>query len=832
MTALHAAKNDYLDPIRTHCEMLHGLAQGIDGVLVVSAYNVAGGKGTITHHRPGDIDGMVAAIAAHSDTSGTNVYVGLHLMRRGLLRGKRGTKEDVLAVLGLVADMDSDTGKTGKLPFEPSFTIETSPGNQQPVWIFDKPLTVAEAAPLAAALKRATGSDHGTADVDHVWRIPGTNNWPNRAKLERGRSPDPASVHYLQAWDGDLISVDAFRQALAPWASAPASEAKPVQLGELPDVNGITVSDKLAAMLAANDVGDRSDYAAAVVEKMAFYGHSAEEAASLFMSAPGNWFARYPNEAAAVRDFERMWGKDRARRDVWSQWMKVASDLTAMLLVSFANDNASGATQRREHAKKLTGHIKVALSGLLPPHVKDAPEEFAVDADAVERIVGGTFWDAKGSKLYMVNPGDQSLVLCSIADAKTFIKRSHGYPVDVEAAGSVLAQWLPIDPKTDPISAGIKQVSAIVHKHILDHLKYHNQRSSIEYRVDMFADTARVELLENRARVVLTHKRLTESRADGTEIVGDYKQHFPELDAVIEFIVAARFAGDRKKAYLWLLADSDWGKGFLLGVLRELGISVEMSVREIEAFFEGKPVGRSPTDFTRAFVLSVDEFKAVKSEIKQLQSTIPLAPKFQMTSEVEVFAKLFTSAEQVRSLVGEHGVEDQFANRFSLIEKSGSIEDRDIFSRDKDRYHRVVTAYVARELNCLIDTYIQLGRDSAQKRGRDVLDAFIGEHGIARSHGRVSEAGDDIAADFIAWVREREQRKSEVLFRKHAGSTYLPAAGALFSEYVKERVDPSERATISKKVGTILKSICPDRKGSAVHRIPERTRAIRLKLGL
>ncbi|MET4487002.1 AAA family ATPase [Bradyrhizobium sp. LA7.1] len=309
MTALAAKTNDHTDAVRSHVEMLHGLAEGIDGVMVVSAYNVAGGSGTITHHRPGDIDGMVAAIDAHSGTPGANVYVGLHLMKRNLARGKRGTKDDIVVVLGLVADMDADTGNTGALPFEPSYTIETSPGNQQPAWLFDRPVTVAEAAPLAAALKRATNSDHGTADVDHVWRIPGTNNWPNSAKLERGRSPEPASVRYLEEWSGDLIKVDDFRATLAPWASAPAPEANAVQLGDLPDVGGITVSEKLTAMLAANDVGNRSDHAAAVAERLAYDGHSAEAAAALFLSATGNWLARYPTEASARKDFERLWGK-------------------------------------------------------------------------------------------------------------------------------------------------------------------------------------------------------------------------------------------------------------------------------------------------------------------------------------------------------------------------------------------------------------------------------------------------------------------------------------------------------------------------------------------
>ena len=56
------------------------------------------------------------------------------------------------ALMDRVADMDGDTGKAaGELPVEPNYTIETSPGNGQPFWLFDRALPPAEARPLAAA---------------------------------------------------------------------------------------------------------------------------------------------------------------------------------------------------------------------------------------------------------------------------------------------------------------------------------------------------------------------------------------------------------------------------------------------------------------------------------------------------------------------------------------------------------------------------------------------------------------------------------------------------------------------------------------------------------
>ena len=46
---------------------------------------------------------------------------------------------------------------------------------------------------------------------------------------------------------------------------------------------------------------------------------------------------------------------------------------------------------------------------------------------------------------------------------------------------------------------------------------------------------------------------------------------------------------------------------------------VEMSTKEVEEIFEAKSVGKSMKEFKRCFAIFFDEFKAVKSEIKQLQ---------------------------------------------------------------------------------------------------------------------------------------------------------------------------------------------------------------------
>src|SRR4051812_46442504 len=115
-----AAPTFDIDAIRAHVAMLHSFAAGVDGVFVVTVLYADAGSGPLTHHRVGHVEGMVASIMAHATTPGANIYNGLHLMRPNLEHGKRGGKADIIAVLGLVADQDADTGKVGEMPVEPS----------------------------------------------------------------------------------------------------------------------------------------------------------------------------------------------------------------------------------------------------------------------------------------------------------------------------------------------------------------------------------------------------------------------------------------------------------------------------------------------------------------------------------------------------------------------------------------------------------------------------------------------------------------------------------------------------------------------------------------
>ena len=227
-----------------HVAMLHRLAaaSGKDGKLILAAFGE--GLNQVQHFDVGDIVGMTRAALAFEDVPGANIYSPMAVMRADLPEGKKGGEADIVAVLGAVVDGDADKGKSAPHPpMQANYIIETSPGNFQHFLTFDKALSSKDAKPLFEALKRATRAD-GANDISHVWRIPGSANWPNAAKIERGRSPEPYLVRVMRRWNGGFTSIEKLRAALKLYWQEPPIErptTTPATAGEmdLTDVAGV-----------------------------------------------------------------------------------------------------------------------------------------------------------------------------------------------------------------------------------------------------------------------------------------------------------------------------------------------------------------------------------------------------------------------------------------------------------------------------------------------------------------------------------------------------------------------------------------------------------------
>lgn len=544
-------------------------------------------------------------------------------------------------------------------------------------------------------------------------------------------------------------------------------------------------------------------------------GQRVEDEFGVSVSLPKN-SEGWPGWGEAYLDlvFDAIGGDDEIRQLVNAELRKLAT------VTSTGPSDASAEVDRQaQEVAKAIGR-KLAKAFKFEPGAPDYRQQidaFGIDAEVIGRMVNGSFWSGAKSKLFFLN-GDEALNQYTAGDAYKFLERAFGGPVDgniIEAAVEAAAM-APGMSKGDAKELR-RSVADAVSGPILDHLKYENQRESVEWRTDMFASKARVQLSQDKARIVLTHKPFEVPGSYDPAIIADYKQHFARFEEFLEFLVMSRFALDRKKCYLWIKADSDWGKGFLMGVLSGLGLVVCTSMKEVEAMFEGKPVGRAPEDFKRAFALIVDEFKMVKSELKQLQSEITLSPKHQLTASVEVFAKLLFSAESVASLVTENGVEDQFANRMSIFQETGSLDKRPLFIESKPRYFNSVLAYTAETLNSLVEKMQKMGRIEAQTCAERWINGFIGRNGLDTLYERFSESMPQVAADALPWIYNQSE---EYLVSDGIGPEsryYLTSANKVLDEYINAHFDASEAPGYRKKKPDLLRALSADGRGVAVH---------------
>ena len=367
----------------------------------------------------------------------------------------------------------------------------------------------------------------------------------------------------------------------------------------------------------------------------------------------------------------------------------------------------------------------------------------------IEKVMCGATWYAQQGKYYLMNQ-DSDFIPVREKDAIIFFSRAFGAVIDVSKIGKEIQSTATLtEVEFDKVES---RVRAKVWNTLFEELRYRKHMTAISYKVDMFIKTGYVqELNDGVYKVVRPHKAFSTAPYNQT-VIDDFKTHFPQFDEFLDLLVAGRFADDRKNAYLWIQAVSDFGKGLLNGALSNHGLVVSMTAKETEAIFEGKPSSRQASDFFRAWVLSFNEFKSVKSELKELESEIQLSPKNQMVQIAEIYTKVFYSADGVASMTGEHGVESQFANRFSYWKLHGEITKRPLFKEiGKGAYRRSLEAYIGQYLNEAVEKMRGLGFEGASKQAGEYLDSFHSKHGIANTFGDTKDNIQSIADEFKQW---------------------------------------------------------------------------------
>lgn len=509
-------------------------------------------------------------------------------------------------------------------------------------------------------------------------------------------------------------------------------------------------------------------------------------------------------------------------RRVWESFKPTQTNYKAIFVEAqrrgWVNPASKGAVKELNPLWSLAQRLEME-EGELAEAIEYKPE-------VVRNIVTScAFSQTSGKFLVMERSGDLRTFHkgdLAVGFAGTFGRTHDGEKLATVASDYADNQMLSGPEKKDFISSCASSIFNQMQRHILVKRQY----SDLQIIVDMFATESSVLLHDGQATITYPHGAFPTGPIDSV-VVADYKQHWAMFDEFLDLVVAARFARSRKKAFLWIMTQSDWGKSFLLSLFSNLGLVIEMSTQEVERAFSGQPIGQTVRNFKRAWIMAVEEFKSVKSELKQLEQKMLFSPKGLPTVTAPLYLKLFLSAERVESLASdESGVEDQFANRFSILEpEGGRLSERPLFQQGRGRYIDSLTNYVADYLNRKVSEYRALGEIGASNRGDSIVEAFHQAHGAGQKFERLSTKIPQLAEQFQEWIlsnyrsaknaqasfHERRLSSNEqavlesALIKDELGKVlYIKRAAKLLEQWLNDTFNQSERGKLIFKRVDIL----------------------------
>lgn len=283
------------------------------------------------------------------------------------------------------------------------------------------------------------------------------------------------------------------------------------------------------------------------------------------------------------------------------------------------------------------------------------------------------------------------------------------------------------------------------------------------------------------------------------DIVLDYKIHFPFFDDFLKLIVDMRFAKDRKASFLHLRVQSDWGKSFLSGLLKNLEIGFEVDYHNL---INKGANDISPIQVRNSFVLLIDEFNNFSQEMKKLSHSFTFAPKFGLSETVELYLKVLLSAEHSPSFSG--GVDDQIINRVMVFDISDK-ESQTLISRSKyteygnAKYMRGLEYYSFLSIEKRIKEYLSMPEFECYKLADDrVRDTY--QNFKMKNTEPINDKIKDVLIDKMVDIletptdeldsRTREIRNNLIKFNDY--SIFVKSPARTFENILKLETSESE----------------------------------------
>ena len=263
---------------------------------------------------------------------------------------------------------------------------------------------------------------------------------------------------------------------------------------------------------------------------------------------------------------------------------------------------------------------------------------------------------------------------------------------------------------------------------VLQQIKIIHQFEELVTKVDPFRDAGL--FLENKT-LILRYNHITIKPPESAKpknyvaLVNDYKKQFKELDRVIEFICACRFSKSRRRSFMYIRVSAGFGKSFFMSILKNINVGFETDMDKLKV---SSASDLSPENFTNSFVLAIDEFTHFGKELKKLTHEIVISPKFKMSQRVELWCKLFFSAEKSMTYYNEMGIDKQIAERTVMMDFGdvGNLDEREMYRNSSAEYASAIGWYIYSEVKRKIDAYIAMGEIPSSNKADEILRDFKG----------------------------------------------------------------------------------------------------------
>ena len=365
----------------------------------------------------------------------------------------------------------------------------------------------------------------------------------------------------------------------------------------------------------------------------------------------------------------------------------------------------------------------------------------------------------------------------------------------------------------------------IDYSNLITYIKIHNTFENIRFENDVFAKKSDVKIDRIRKEIVFVRNHLIVRKpnslnitdSEKEKIINDYKEHWGEnyLQDFIDYIVAVRFAQDRKLSYLNLNAPSNWGKSFLMGVCEELYISTEVRVSDLR---EDKASGLSVNSVLNSFVLFIDEFKKFTNVLFKYTHNIIIEEKFRQAVKVPSYAKILLNADESESF--SYAVDDQIKNRVLVMKIKSDIklDDRDLYKKNSYVYKAVIKEFFYNEITKRIENYKSLGKiesvAEAERKLRELKEKYKIE-----SDFNINDLIKNTIAEFILNLKNKQEEeynnfenkiKDKIIFDSHF--VYIKSPVKTILQILKEELDDAEFKKVEYKKAQLHKILDTEQK--------------------